>query len=86
MSEDVEWTEEVRNWKCNHFSVNSKTDESQLDFLKRALEAVEELGNIDILDVSVNWYWTREAPNDGLEHQGRVSVYFSYNEDGAEGL
>jgi hypothetical protein len=86
MSEEAKWPEEVRDWKCNHFSVNSKTDERQLDFLKRALELVEDLGNIDILDVSVKWYWTREAPNDGLEYQGCVSVYFSYNEDGEEGL
>jgi hypothetical protein len=57
-----------------------------LDFLKRALELVEDLGNIDILDVSVKWYWTREAPDDGLEYQGCVSVYFSYNEDGEEGM
>lgn len=86
MSDDANWTEQVRDWKCNHFSVSSKTDELQMDFLKRALKLVEELGNLYIFDLSVNWYWTREAPNDGLEHKGSVSVYFSYNEDGEEGL
>jgi hypothetical protein len=86
MSDDENWTEEVRDWKCNHFSVTSKSDERQLDFLKRVTNLTEDLGNIDIFDFSVKWYWTRDTPEGMLKHEGKVSVYFSYNENGEESL
>jgi hypothetical protein len=86
MSDDGDWTEKVRDWKCNHFGVTSKTDEHQLDFLRRSMDLVEELGNIDIFDFSVKWYWTRDTPEGLLEHRGHVAVYFSYNEDDEERL
>jgi len=50
------------------------------------MDLVEELGNIDIFDFSVKWYWTRDTPEGLLEHRGHVAVYFSYNEDDEERL
>ena len=76
---DADWPEKAEDWRCNQFAVFSHPQEGQVAFLKRVLTLVEELGDVDILDFSVSWYWTRDTPDGLLERRGEVGVYFTQN-------
>ncbi|MEA3075882.1 MAG: hypothetical protein QOF60_790 [Actinomycetota bacterium] len=65
--------ERARGWTCQQFAVSdSEADVPRL--LRKVADAIEELGDIDILDVT----FCLEV--EGPETEAKMAVYFSFSD------
>ena len=66
--------EEARNWKCNNFAITEHGGDAAA-LLRKAADAIEQLGDIEILDISYR------RPTDPPALDLTVSVYFYFRAD-----
>jgi len=69
--------EKARNWKCNNFSITEHGGDAAA-LLRKAAGAIEELGDIEILDV------TYRRPEDPPALELTVTVYFYFRSEPRE--
>ncbi len=65
---------DIRAWTCNHFSISEAQGEVAR-LLRKVADSIDELGNIEILDVTFN------SETVGRDPDATVTVYFSFPED-----
>ena len=66
--------EEARNWKCNNLAITEHGGDAAA-LLRKAADAIEQLGDIEILDV------TYRRPTDPPALELTVSVYFYFRSE-----
>jgi hypothetical protein len=69
--------EEARNWKCNNLSITEHGGDAAA-LLRKAADAIEQLGDIEILDV------TYRRPGDPPALELTVTVYFYFRSEPRE--
>src|SRR4051794_17454545 len=69
--------EKARNWKCNNFAITEHGGDAAA-LLRKAADAIEQLGDIEILDV------TYRRPTDPPALELTVSVYFYFRSEARE--
>lgn len=69
--------EEARNWKCNNLSITEHGGDAAA-LLRKVADAVEQLGDIEILDV------TYRRPADPPALELTVTVYFYFRSETRE--
>ena len=67
-------SEEARNWKCNNLAITEHGGNAAA-LLRKAADAIEQLGDIEILDV------TYRRPADPLALELTVKVYFYFRSE-----
>jgi hypothetical protein len=68
-----DWRVQVRGWTANHFTI-SDHEANTPRLLRKIADAIEELGEIEILGVT----WAREL--EGPTEQTKMSVFFKFPE------
>ena len=66
--------EEVRNWTCHDLAITEHAGDAAA-LLRKAADAIEQLGDIEILDI------TYRRPADPPALELTVSVYFYFRSD-----
>ena len=66
--------EEARNWKCQNLAITEHGGDAAA-LLRKAADAIEQLGDIEILDI------TYRRPTDPPALELTVSVYFYFRSD-----
>jgi len=66
--------EEVRNWKCQNLAITERGGDAAA-LLRKAADAIEQLGDIEILDI------TYRRPTDPPALELTVSVYFYFRSE-----
>jgi len=67
--------ESARRWVVHHWSRNRLAEETS-DLLREVAHDIDELGDIELLDVSVSFNWEP----DGQRHVN-VTVYFDFGDN-----
>lgn len=74
MDSDVgKFTEKVRGWKVNHFSISDE-DNDVPRLLRQVADTMEQLGTIDVQDV------TFCVQTEGGSLECEMTVYFDFHE------
>lgn len=69
-----DWTSQVSDWTCHHFSL-SDNEENTPRLLRKLAAAIEELGDIQLLNIAFS------LQTEGPDFEVRATVYFDFNED-----
>ena len=68
-----DWRVQVRNWTVNHFTISDE-EANTPRLLRKIADAIEELGNVEIMGVT----WARDL--EGPAEQTKMSVFFKFTE------
>jgi hypothetical protein len=68
------WTEQVKKWRTHVFSLADR-EENASALLRKAADAIDELGQIELLDI------TFSLQTRGQEFECQVTVYFVYQDE-----
>jgi hypothetical protein len=72
-------------WTCEQFAIYTIAGEKPGDFIGRLGQVVAERGDVEVFNIVITWFWTRDNATRELVYQGRASVYFTQgNETDAE--
>ena len=69
-----ELRQEARNWKCHNLAITEKHGDAAA-LLRRIADAIEQLGDIEILDI------TYRRPTDPPALELTVSLYFYFRSE-----
>jgi hypothetical protein len=78
--ENVDETDE-KAWTCDQFAIYTIAGEKPADFISRLGDVVAKRGDVDVFNIVITWFWTRDNATHELVHQGRASVYFTHNNE-----
>jgi hypothetical protein len=70
-SEVGAWHRQVRDWQVNYFTI-SDADANSPRLLRKVADAMEDLANIQILDIT----WCKELG--GHREESEMTVYFRF--------
>jgi hypothetical protein len=68
---DEGWKDQVREWTSNYFSITDE-DGDAVGLLRKVADAIEQLGDIEVLDVTFM--------SDPDRVDATVTVYFTFDE------